>query len=861
LQPHHQVRTYLFTDIEGSTRMWEENADAMRPALAQHDLLTRAAVEGHRGVVVKRTGDGLHAVFQDAADAVAATLELQLALSDPKSTAGVPLAIRCGLHAGADEPRDGDFYGTAVNRAARIMSTAHGGQVLVSGAVATLLAGRLPAGSSLRELGTVRLRDLASPEALYQLVHPGLREAFPALRSLEATPNNLPHQLTSFVGRDADLAQVKKLASECRLVTLLGTGGIGKSRLAVQVGADVMDAFPDGVWLVELATLSEAGLVPQTVASVLGVKESGGRPVSDALVKFIRDRQLLLLMDNCEHLLAACADLTRQLLQAGPKSKVIVSSREPLRIAGETIYAVPTLPVNASERLFIERARAANPAFRSDDSAPAVLKICKRLDGIPLAIELAAARVRSLSPEAIASRLDDRFRLLTRGDQTALPRQQTLRATIDWSYELLNDGERAVFRRLAIFAGGWTLEAAERVAGFGSVATDDVLDHLSNLVEKSLAILDTQANRYRYLETVREYAHERLDEVDELGAARDRHLDYYLWFAECSQAELLGPRQAEWLARMDLERENLLLAHVSCGQVPEGAALDLRLALHTKLYWYNRGLLFLGRWLALEALGRGRPDEHILERCKVLRAAGQFSNFMGHYADARRYLEQSLALARSLGDEHGVGLVLTPLGMAYHGEGNIQSARLHFEDAIASAGKLGDRRELSSATNSLAQLYRSQGELDKARPLYEKFMALARENEDPEFIAVGFLNLAILAIDAGDLQGARARLADASRIIDEVGSKSAGQSLLEVCTGLASARRDWERAARWYGAAEAQAEHSGFHRDPADEAFLQPRVAGLRAAMSAESFANAEGAGRAVPFETALAEASAWLRE
>ncbi|HZJ72178.1 MAG TPA: adenylate/guanylate cyclase domain-containing protein, partial [Planctomycetota bacterium] len=378
MHAHSEVRTYLFTDIEGSTRMWEENPAGMRPALARHDALSRAAIEGHRGVLVKRTGDGLHAVFGDPADALAATLELQLALADPRATAGIQLNIRCGLHAGADEPRDGDFYGTAVNRAARIMSTAHGGQVLLSQVVASMVEARLPEKAQLLELGAVRLRDLASPERLYQLVHPKLRDKFPALRSLEATPNNLPQQLTSFVGREAELAQVKGLVAQYRLLTLLGVGGIGKSRLSLQAGADLIDDFPDGVWLVELAQITDPRLVPQAVASALGVKEAAGRPVSEALVKFFKDRRLLLILDNCEHLLAACAELAKELLEAGPHSKVLASSREPLRIGGEATYPVPALPDSDAERLFVERARGAKPDFRLNGSGSAVTSVCRR---------------------------------------------------------------------------------------------------------------------------------------------------------------------------------------------------------------------------------------------------------------------------------------------------------------------------------------------------------------------------------------------------------------------------------------------------------------------------------------------------
>ena len=423
------VTTVLFTDIEGSTRLWERDPERMRPALACHDAIARAAVEAHRGTVVKTTGDGIHAVFDDPLDAVEAALRLQQALEDPGATAGTPLRVRCGLHLGVVERRDHDFFGAPVNRTARIMAAAHGGQVLVSKAVADLIGSRLPAGVALKDLGVVRLRDLASPERVYQVTHPQLRRDFPALRSLESTPNNLPQQVTSFIGRERELAETKALLATTRLLTLLGIGGLGKTRLSLQAAVDVLDDYPDGVWFVELAPLTDAQLVPQAVASVLGVKEEAGRPVIEALMNYGRDRRCLIILDNCEHLVGACADLAKELLQSGPHLKILASSREPLHTPGETTYHVLPLAIPSAQeaftpetlsryeavRLFVDRATAAQPAFRITlQNAPAVAQICHRLDGIPLALELAAARVRALSVEKIAERLSDRFRLLDR---------------------------------------------------------------------------------------------------------------------------------------------------------------------------------------------------------------------------------------------------------------------------------------------------------------------------------------------------------------------------------------------------------------------------------------------------------------
>ena len=449
----------------------------MSQALAAHDALARSAVECRHGTVVKLTGDGIHAVFDDALAALAATLDMQQALADPAATCGVSLRVRCGLHAGVVERRDNDYFGSPVNRAARIMSAAHGGQVLLSQAVVDCVREILPAAISLRDLGRVRLKDLSSPEHVYQVVHPDLRQDFPALRSLEATPNNLPQQPTRFIGRDKELEELKRLLAKTRLLTLTGSGGCGKTRLSLQGAADALERFPDGVWLVELAPLGDPGLVPQTVATVLGLKEEPGRPITRTLTEYVKDKKLLLLLDNCEHLLDATAKLADALLRQCPDVRILASSREALGIAGEQSYRVPSLSLPDPKKtqtpesiaqfeavqLFTDRAVLARADFRiTAQNAATLASVCSRLDGIPLALELAAARVRSLSLEAIDRNLNERFRLLTGGSRTALPRQQTLRSLIDWSYDLLNDPAKRLLQRLSVFAGGWRMEAAER---------------------------------------------------------------------------------------------------------------------------------------------------------------------------------------------------------------------------------------------------------------------------------------------------------------------------------------------------------------------------------------------------------------
>ena len=868
------VTTFLFTDIEGSTRLWEREPERMHDALARHDAIARASVEQHRGTVVKMIGDGVHASFADPLDALRAALQLQLALEEPGATGGIPLRVRCGLHAGVDVRRDNDYYGNAVNRAARIMSTAHGGQILLSQTVVDLVRDRLPDDVSLRDLGAVRLRDLTHPEHVYQAVHSQLRQQFPPLRSLESTPNNLPQQLTSFIGREHELAQVKTQLAETRLLTVLGIGGLGKSRLSLQVAAEVLDDYADGVWFVELAPVTDARLVPQAVASVLGVKEEAGRPVLEALVKFVKDRRLLLLLDNCEHLAQACAELARQLLESGPHVKILASSREYLNIRGEKAYplapfAVPLPRQNltpdaigqfAAVRLFVDRAIAAQPAFEvTEENAAAVAEICHRLDGIPLAIELAAARTRAMSVDQIAARLHDRFRLLGGGDRTALPRQQTLRALIDWSHDLLAGEERALFRRLAVFAGGFTLEAAEKVGAGGDLDERDVLDILTRLVEKSLVSLEAEGERYRMLETVRQYAQEHLDESGECDEVRTRHLSFYLEFAERARPELLGPEQGTWLSKLDLERENLLSAHAWCDRATGGAGLGLRLVRSLRMYWFSRGLLGLGRRVAMEALARPEARIRDFMRCRVLSDVGQLALYMGQYMEARGFLEESLAIAREIGDQSRVAAVLQPLGMASLGQGDLVTAGTHLEEAVALAETLGNKAEIAAALSALAQLHRAGGALDQSEPLYTRALAISRELEDRESIAIGLLNLAMVAIGRRDAKRAQQMLLQVVTIAEEIGSKPAGQCAIEVSAGLAAIAAQWSQAARFFGAAETQAGQTGIRRDAADEAFLAPLIANVREALGQEKFAIAERAGKTLPFESAIAEARAWL--
>jgi predicted ATPase/class 3 adenylate cyclase len=868
---HASITTFLFTDIEGSTRLWEEDPERMRPALARHDAIARSAVEHHHGVLVKMTGDGVHAAFADPLDAVRATLEIQHALADPQQTHGVPLAVRCGLHAGVVERRDNDFYGSAVNRAARIMSAAHGGQALLSRTVAEMIDGRMPEGASLRDLGAVRLRDMARPEQVFQIVHARLRADFPALRSLAETPNNLPHPVTSFIGRERARLEVGALLGRGRLVCLIGMGGLGKTRLSLEIAADALDEYDDGVWLVELAPVHDPRLVPLAVASVLGVKEKAGRPVVEALVSFVKDRKLLLLLDNCEHLLQACAELARQLLQAAPGVRILASSREPLRIAGELTFPVTPLGIpdirgigepgallqSDAVRLFLDRVAAVQPAFAIDArNAAAISAICHRLDGIPLALELAAPHLRTQSAAKLAERLKDRFRLSMRGDPTTLPRQQTLRMLIDWSYDLLSAPEQGLFRQLAVFAGGWPLDAAEAICACGH---EEVIDLLAGLVEKSLVTMEANGERYRLLETVREYAQERLDNSADAQTTRSAHLAYFVDFAERAKDELVGPDQGQWLSYLDAERENILAAHEWACVAQDGAAPGLRLANSVKRYWTNRGLLELGIRVTTEALKAGQTHARDLERCRGLFNAGQLRVLAGQYREARGCLEESLAIARECDNEGSIAVVLQTLGTAAQGEGDLATARRYLEEAVDLTRRGGNKWHIAGALNALGQLHVLNGELDAAKSLFMDVVALAREDDNRETAAIGWLNLAMVAIAGGFDDEARETLLEAFAVADEIRSTRIGQSLLEVTAGLATSLEDWELAARLFGAAECLAGTTGLRRDAADEAFLAPRIARAAAALGEPAFAAAAGMGRQLPLDSAIARARDWL--
>ena len=657
--------TFLFTDLEGSTRLWEQYPDAMHAALARHDVILREAVDAHDGYVVKTTGDGIHAVFARAHDAVDAAVEMQRAL-DSESFGDVGLLrMRIGVHTCEADYREGDYYGTDVNRAARLMSVAHGGQVVVS-LVTRALVRDHPV--DLVDLGEHRLRDLTNRERIFQVRASGLAAEFPPLRSLDALPGNLPRQVTSFVGRDAELVAFPALVLGSSLVTLTGVGGVGKTRLALQVAAEVVPNFRDGAWFVELAGVRDPEAVPDALVATFGLQPRAGMSTIDVLVNFLGGKELLLVLDNCEHVLRQVASLVDQVLRECPGVRVLATSREGLNVAGEQMRGVMSLELPDDGAaldavahcdavvLFVERARAVKPEFALHAmNVEVVTQICRRLDGIALAIELAAARVAMMTPADIARRLDQRFRLLAGGRRTGVERHQTLRAAIDWSYELLGNTERLLLDRLSIFAGGFTLEAAEAVSAGGLLETEDVFELLATLVARSLVVADTEGidTRYRLLETIRQYAQEHLDSSGDGDRLRAAHAAYYTDFAEEAIARVVGPEGIEWELRLRREYDNLRTALT---WATETADFDIAVRLLGMwdalfmLFLTDAGMLATVTWSVDAVLALPGASEHPRYPAALTTAAAvAFTH--GDPDLARRRCEDALAAEQRLGTD------------------------------------------------------------------------------------------------------------------------------------------------------------------------------------------------------------------
>jgi predicted ATPase/class 3 adenylate cyclase/DNA-binding CsgD family transcriptional regulator len=675
--------TFLFTDIENSTQLARENPGTWEAAKSRHHAILREAIERNNGFVFQIIGDAFCAEFHKAGDALKAAINVQQALQN-EPWDEFTIYVRMGIHTGEAELDGSDYRGyMTLSIVQRLMSAGHGGQILVSNTTENLLREQLPEQASLRDMGAQKFAGAPSPVRIFQVVTPDLPTEFPALRTSDNLPNNLPIQLTSFIGREKELADVKRLLQNTRMLTLIGPGGTGKTRLSIGAASEMLDQYPDGVWFVELAPILDPLLVPRTVAIAIGLRDEPQRPVIEMLCDYLARKKILLILDNCEHLVDACARMADQILHAAPNMRILASSREALGIGGEVTYRVPSLglpnishlpPVESltqyeSVKLFIDRAAAAVPSFTvTNHNASSLAQICHRLDGIPLAIELAAAKIRVLSLDQIAKRLDDRFRLLISGSRTALERHQTLRAAIDWSYNLLSPAEQALFNRLSIFVDGWTLEAAEAVCSDEEIKNDDILDLLEQLINKSLVIKEETENvsRYHMLETIRQYANEKLVEVEESNALQDKHLKYFLDLAETAEPHLIRPEQLEWLAQLDADYENLRLAFESALN-QETAESSLNFCKALGWFWKVRCRWLEGRNRVKRALAKPSQNESKNEKAARVRALVTHADLewqLGNFEQILSPAQESLELALEISDKRDIAIARFYVGIA-----------------------------------------------------------------------------------------------------------------------------------------------------------------------------------------------------
>jgi predicted ATPase/class 3 adenylate cyclase len=791
--------TFLFTDIEGSTKLARGNPDIWETLRERHHAILRAAIESHNGYVFQIIGDAFCATFHTACDGLNAALDAQRKLQN-EDWGETPVRVRMGLHTGSAQLHGSDYRGyLTMAKVQRVMSVAYGGQVLLSNASAELLHNELPQGITLRDMKEHRLKGLPDPERLWQMVAPDLQSDFPPLLSLKEIPNNLPVQLSTFIGREKEVGQVKERLEKYRLVTLTGSGGIGKTRLSIQIASELLDEYPNGVWQVELAPLTEPSLVTQAVCTVLDVTPHVNTLALNVLTDYLRSKKILLVMDNCEHLIDACAQLCDSLLHACPDLRIIASSREALGINGENAYRVPSLSLPHSDggshvieeseavKLFMERATTILPEFEmTETNAPVIAQICQRLDGIALAIELAASRVKILKVEQIASRLDDAFRLLTGGSRTAVPRQQTLRALIDWSYNLLTDEEKKVLRTLTVFMGGWTLEAAEAVCD-----NPNMLDLLTHLVDKSLVAVDYEHGieaRYYLLETIRQYAREKLSESGEGEQTRSRHLDYFLKLAQKEEHKIYGAGQAAWLQKLDDEYENIrtALEWSLQGNVTAGQQL-------TAALWWSWNLS--GRrsevyeWL--EKMLAATPEEESLVRAKLLSGIGWMDEKIENRKEAN---EKSIAMFRKLGDEAGAAFPLSTLGLIAYQQSDYERAVQFVNESLDLFKRAGNKWGVRLVTGSLGVGAEVQGNFVQAQKYYEESLSICKEIDDKEGIGWNLYLMGGLVEKQGDHARSMELYEEALQIEKVVKSKSMITRLQNAIGSASMCSGDFERA-------------------------------------------------------------------
>jgi len=802
--------TFLFTDIEGSTKLAQNHPDAMPLLLARHHKILNQAIDAHNGYVFQIVGDSFSAAFHSASDAVNAALDAQRVLHETsevsKTSEVLMVRVRMGIHTGAAEwksdSKDAHYEGYAtLATTQRIMSVGHGGQVLISNVTQQLIRDGLPDGLTLRDMGERRLKDLIRPEHLYQLVIPNLPADFPPLKTLDVYRHNLPTQLTSFIGREKEVEQIKNRLEKNRMVTLTGSGGVGKTRLSIQVASELLSEYPNGAWLVELAPITDPEFVARAICAIWDVSLQGNASPLTVLTEYLHAKKLLLVVNNCEHLINTCAQICETLLQVCPNIRLIASSREALGIDGENSYHVPSLSVPdpkgdlaaiegmESVKLFMDRATAVHPEFEiTASNASSVAQICKRLDGIPLAIELAASRVKLLTVEQIASRLDHAFRLLTGRSRTALPRQQTLRALIDWSYNLLSEQEKILFRRLAVFAGGWTMEAVESVCSGEGIEPEEVLDLMAHLVDKSLVVVTSEGaeSRYRRLETIRQYAREKFLEAGGSEITRDRHLAYYVKLVEQAEPELYRSNQLRWLNRLDDELYNLRMALEWA--LATNIEAGLRIAALPWRFWDGQGhWQEVAKWLTV-FLDRYHKTDTLHVHALVVLALYFYRQ--SNLPETIRLAEQGLQMARALSDKQLEAFSLSLLGVVTHLQGNVGEGVSLLEESIAISRTLGDKISQADTLGWLSLIHHDNEAMDLSR----ESLRLYREFGHLSGIKNSLITLARETIWRGDFSSPVPWLDEALSISRQLGDKTdeamtlTGIGILAYCNTFAKTK-------------------------------------------------------------------------
>lgn len=892
--------TFLFTDIQGSTRLWQEKPQAMSVSHERHDTILRAAIESNHGYVFQIVGDSFSAAFHNATDGLRAILSAQRGLQAETWGETGAIKVRMGLHTGTAEIlADGKYEGYAtIASTQRVMSAAHGGQTLLTQTTYELLQNTLPDGVILRDMGEYRLKDLRAPLRLYQVNVPDLPHEFPPIKSLDTQPNNLPAQLTTFIGREKEIAEIKASLNSARLVTLTGSGGTGKTRLSIEVGTQVLANFSNGVWLIELAPLSDPAQIIPALAQAFGLQELPFNPLANIVADYLRDKKLLLILDNCEHLIAACARLANDLLHQCTGLRILASSREALGIAGEVAYRTPSLADSESTQLFVDRARAANSKFSlTDSSASSVAQICHRLDGIPLAIELAAARTKFLSAEQIAARLDDLFRLLVGGSRTALPRQQTLRALIDWSYDLLSEEEKNLLRIASVFVGGWTLEALEVVS-----EDPNAIEHLEGLVNKSLVVTDEREGEMRYLllETIKQYAREKFFEAKQAAAARDRHFIYYknstndLW----GSAYFATEEETLRLMSIQVEVENLRAAFEWGLQNHVQDTLELTASMAMSMTMTGgqiEGITLLKTALEkFRALPPVEGDANRLRKeiyvrgCFSLGALLQGTNEIMY---SRSILQEAIAIARELGDKYllGMGLEMYAstsamikaddtlaaaqegleifrelnykpgMWMAYSTLarweslcGNFQESEKYVALAQASVKEGTISIQFGFLNIGMGMGARFQGRFDRAQQYFEEGLRIFKHIGHKGLMALGTSEIAHTQRAMGKYVEAKQTYRETIKVFQDYGNRPAVAHQLECFAMIEVAEEEPQRAAKLFGAAETIREitdHKPTDEEQAEEAQFISR---LRAMLAEAEFNALWAEGKSMTIEQAI---------